>query len=95
MHRSFREKLLYMGVFRCRDCGARAVAPRRYLFYFESRNRCPLCGTEKLRKLNEPDNIDRMHRNLFTLLRPIFRARLFHCRFCRIQFYDVERSGGG
>lgn len=63
------------------------------MFYFAETTQCPLCGTERLRRLTERDGIDRMHHNLFSLVHPLFGIRLYHCRYCRIQFYDIEREG--
>ena len=58
------------------------------MFYFGSHTRCPVCGTGRLSRLGERDRIDRMHRTLFQFVRFPFGARLYHCRICRVQFYD-------
>ena len=78
-----------MGVFRCNLCGGRSTLPRRYLWYFGDSTRCPRCGTEKLKRLSAPDGIDHMIWNLFRPFR-FMGLRLYHCRFCRIQFYDTR-----
>jgi hypothetical protein len=62
------------------------------MFYFAKATRCPSCGTQRLRRLTVRDGIDSMHRNLFTFTHRLFGARLYHCRFCRIQFYDIPRG---
>jgi len=92
VHRSFKEKLLYLAVYKCRQCGQRTTRPREFMFYFAKVTRCPLCGTQRLRRLTVRDGIDRMHRNLFTYTHRLFGARLFHCRFCRVQFYDIPKG---
>jgi len=92
VHRTLKQRLTYMAVYRCRLCGRVSVRPRRFMFYFADRTRCPLCGTERLGRLAERDPIDRLHWNLFRLCPPLFRTRLYHCRYCRIQFYDVVRT---
>lgn len=85
-----------MAVYKCRECGARGIHPRWYLWYFDGPARCPLCGTEKLRRLAELDRIDPLIWNLYRPFAsfPSFAMHLCHCRFCRIQFYDRNRSGG-
>jgi hypothetical protein len=63
------------------------------MFYFARETRCPLCGTDKLTRLSRPDTIDRFHWNLFHLVHRFVDTRLYHCRYCRIQFYDLPRDG--
>jgi hypothetical protein len=65
------------------------------MFYFASETFCPFCGTHKLHRLAEPDRIDPLRWNLFSLARWIFRPHIYHCRYCRIQFYDIPRAGNG
>lgn len=81
-----------MAVFKCRLCDKRVERPRRFMFYFAAETRCPRCGTDRLSRLNAPDHIDQLHWNLFCLLRPLLNPRLYHCRYCRIQFYDLPRE---
>ncbi len=94
VHRTLQEKVYFMAVYQCKKCGTRATHPRGWMWYFARRNRCPRCGTERLKTLSQPDHIDRMSWNLF---RPFARLgpTLFHCRYCRIQFYDMVRTPRG
>jgi hypothetical protein len=92
VHRTFREKFTCIAVYHCRQCGTRHERQRPFMFYFAERTRCPLCGTERLSRLSRRDGIDPMHWNLFLPLRRICDVRLYHCRFCRIQFYDTLRG---
>jgi hypothetical protein len=40
-------------------------------------------------KLKHPDRIDRMHTGFLNFAEKIAgKGRLFHCRWCRLQFYD-------
>ncbi len=64
---------------------------RRYTYYLSERARCPLCGTYRLRALAERDRIDKMHRNPLNVVQGMLGAKLYHCRYCRIQFYDRRR----
>ena len=64
---------------------------RRYTFRKGPEARCPLCGTYRLRALAERDHIDRMYNSLVNLVLRIMGGRLYHCRYCRLQFYDRRR----
>jgi hypothetical protein len=88
IHRTLAERFFYMGVFECPQCKAVDRVARRYTYYLSKEARCPLCGTYKLRELKERDHIDRMHRNPVNLAQQLFGAHLYHCRYCRVQFYD-------
>lgn len=92
VHRTLGQKFVYMAVYRCRSCNALIYRPRLYMFYFAKETCCPLCGTKRLSRLAEPDGIDRMYWNLFSFLRRFVETRIYHCRFCRIQFYDRPRG---
>jgi hypothetical protein len=40
-------------------------------------------------KLKHPDRIDRMHTGFLNLVERLAgKGKLFHCRWCRLQFYD-------
>ena len=82
-----------MAVYRCSKCGEVKTRPRQFMFYFAEETRCPLCGTARLNRLAQPDGIDPMYWNLFQFVRRHFGVRLYHCRYCRIQFYDLPRNG--
>ena len=62
------------------------------MFYFSDRTNCPLCGTEKLKRLTKRDGIDRLYWNLFRIVCRVCDVHLYHCRYCRIQFYDILRA---
>ena len=57
---------------------------------------CPRCRTARLRILKKRDGIDTMYGN-FLLNR--WRVRrgdtLYHCIFCRLQFYDPRKPKAG
>jgi hypothetical protein len=95
VHRAFREKFIYLALYRCRKCGAVKPRPRRFMFYFQDGAACPLCGTSKLKRLTARDHIDPMRWNLYNWLRWIMDFQLYHCRYCRIQFYDRQHKKKG
>ena len=53
--------------------------------------RCPSCGGVKLNLRSDPDPIDRVTQTPSDRVRRLFIAdmQLYHCRVCRLQFYDI------
>jgi hypothetical protein len=48
-----------------------------------------MCGTYRVVRLKQPDKIDRHHGGFLNLLeRVLGHGRMFHCRWCRLQFFD-------
>src|SRR5262245_25711919 len=88
VHRTFVERLFYMGIFECAQCRAPDGFPRRYTVYLGTHSRCPLCGTYRLRPLAAKDHIDRMLMTPMNAWQKIRGGHLYHCRYCRVQFYD-------
>ncbi len=65
------------------------MAERTYMYHLGPVTRCHRCGTQRLVRLKERDHIDPMYHHPLSLLQRLFSgSRLFHCRFCRIQFWD-------
>ena len=80
-----------MGVFECPQCKEIKRVARRFTYYLGEEARCPLCGTYRLRVLAERDHIDRMLKNVVNMWERWMGGRIFHCRYCRVQFYDRRR----
>ena len=89
--RSFGERLHSSGVYLCGSCGHRATVSRLSVWSITRHARCPECHGERLRVLKWRDYIDRYNRNPFRLLCSLFKAPLYHCSSCRLQFYDPRR----
>lgn len=81
----------YLAVYRCPGCNATETAERRYRLHLGESCRCPKCGTYRVTKLKERDHIDKMHTGLLHLLEKLAGGNLYHCCFCRLQFYDRRR----
>lgn len=79
-----------MAVYECEQCKTRKPEPRWYALYLGDYPRCPRCGTYRLSRLVTRDRIDAMYRSIFSFAQGLFGARLYHCRYCRIQFYDMR-----
>ncbi len=88
VRRTFLDRLQYMAVYVCRDCHAILPVPRRYRRHFGRDVCCPICGTVRVAKLRGRDPIDPMAGGFLNFLEKLAGGRLFHCRFCRVQFYD-------
>jgi hypothetical protein len=81
-----------MAVYICPKCKREEFAPRRFRYHFGPACRCPLCGTYGVVRLRTPDRIDRKHSGFLNLLERISGGgRLFHCRWCRLQFFDRRK----
>jgi hypothetical protein len=92
VHRTFLERFNYMAIYECHICKRKEFAPRPFRYHLGPACRCPVCGTFKVVRLKERDRIDRFHTGfLHWLKRLAAGSRLFHCRWCRIQFYDSRK----
>ena len=89
VHRTFFERFSYMAIYECKDCEQEEFAPRRYRYHMGPEARCPICGSYRIAKLKHPDRIDKMHTGFLNWLeKQASHKTLFHCRWCRLQFYD-------
>src|SRR5215472_13002902 len=61
-------------------------------YRFGSQCCCPRCGTNFLTRLDNRDPIDRMDRSVWNALARFGGGKLYHCGFCRMQFYDRRRG---
>lgn len=91
VHRTFFERFSYLAIYECRDCENEEFIPRRYTYHFGENARCPKCGTYRVTKLRSLDKIDKMMPGLLNRVEKIAGGSLFHCCFCRIQFYDRRK----
>jgi hypothetical protein len=103
IHRTFAERIAYLAIYECRDCHEINHAPRRFRLHFGEFCRCPRCGTFRVVRLKKRDRIDPMDRGFLHLLERMAGGQIYHCRYCRVQFYDRRqlapdsdsRSNGG
>jgi len=61
---------------------------QKYRLHLGENCRCPKCGTYRVTKLKERDHIDKMHTGILHLFERFSGGSLYHCCFCRLQFYD-------
>lgn len=88
--RKLLERFGYSRAFRCKDCDARV----RVTIAAHSKNlkfaACPRCHTYDLSVLKRVDHIDSMVRSPRNFLQRILGGTLYHCWYCRLQFYDLR-----
>jgi len=80
-----------MGMYECRQCHTRKPEPRWYALYLGDYPRCPRCGTYRLTRLSSRDKIDKMLKGPINFMQYLWGADLYHCRYCRVQFYDIRK----
>jgi hypothetical protein len=91
VHRTFFERFSYLAIYECRDCENEEFIPRAYTYHFGENARCPKCGTFRITKLKSPDKIDKMRSGLLNSFEKMSGGILYHCCFCRIQFFDRRK----
>jgi hypothetical protein len=63
------------------------MASRLHLARFA---KCPKCRYQDITPLRRVDKIDKMRGGIFNCIHRLFGGRLYHCWFCRLQFYDFR-----
>ena len=91
VHRTFLERFSYLAIYKCRECENEEFVPRRYTFRLGGNARCPRCGTLRITKLRGLDKIDPMIPGMLNRLEKLAGGTLYHCSFCRLQFYDRRK----
>ena len=91
VHRTLMERLTYLAIYECKECHAEDNLPRAFQLHRGKSARCPRCGTYRLVRLKEPDRIDPMHTGPLNILERMAGGKLYHCRYCRVQFWDRRR----
>jgi hypothetical protein len=86
------ERFSYLAIYECRDCENEEFIPRRYTYHFGENARCPKCGTFRVTKLRGLDKIDKMASGLANWMEKLAGGCLYHCCFCRVQFYDRRKQ---
>jgi cytoskeletal protein CcmA (bactofilin family) len=52
---------------------------------------CPHCGNQDLTVLPERDHIEKFYNGPISRLQGLCGAKLYHCVYCRLQFYDARK----
>jgi len=84
------ERFGYSKAYRCKDCDARV----RVTIASQSKNlkfaACPKCHSYELTAPKRIDKIDKLVRSPRSFFQRIMGGTLYHCWYCRLQFYDVR-----
>lgn len=94
MHRSrrrFFESIFFSAAYRCEECRFRVRVPRLTGWKNKRYVSCPRCGGFTLSVLSRRDYVDAISKNPLRFILGKLKARLYHCRACRLQFHDVRR----
>ncbi len=91
-HRSGFEKLFYRAVYRCANCSAKQKEPLQTVSPLTRYAHCPRCGNPSPVVRSRPDKIDRMIHGPLRLLHRLLGGTLYHCIYCRLQFYDLRKK---
>jgi len=91
VHRTLMERFAYLAIYECKTCHIEYPLPHAYQLHFGKSARCPKCGTYRITRLKVRDKIDPMYSGLLNILELLAHGRLYHCRYCRIQFWDRRR----
>jgi len=91
VHRSLWERFNYVAVYACKACDTEDRLPRAHQLHRGKVARCPKCGTYRLSRLKERDHIDAMQTGVLNMMELLAGGKLFHCRYCRLQFRDRRR----
>ena len=84
-----------MAIYECAKCESEECAPHPFRYHLGPACRCPVCGTYRVVRLRKRDHIDRLRGGFLNLLeRLVGGGKLYHCRWCRMQFYDRRKTVG-
>ncbi len=89
-HRRAIEKLIFSQTFRCKDCNWRKRDSYLRTGLLEEYASCPRCGNLAPDRRSKPDKVDSMLHTPLRFLYKIVGGKLYHCVFCRLQFYDTR-----
>jgi hypothetical protein len=81
------QRLAYRKIYLCPCGNSRTVEPRPL---YSAVARCPKCSGTQLRRRSKRDGIDPLLRNPFRMAQMLLGGTLYHCEYCRIQFYDLR-----
>ena len=87
-HRRGPERFIFSHTFRCRDCSYRVRESHLQTGLFGKFAECPRCGNIAPDKRKKPDRVDSMLHSPLRFLHWLMGGQLYHCVFCRLQFYD-------
>jgi len=91
-HRKWYQRFKYKQLLQCRKCGNEAQTLREFTLKPTAIVQCPQCHTLKVSRRIAPDKIDPVIKSFWSIVQGLLGGRLYHCNYCRIQFYDLRHS---
>jgi hypothetical protein len=91
-HRKWYQRFVYKQLLQCRKCGVDAQVPREFTLKPTALVQCPRCHTHKVSRRIAPDKIDPVIKSFSSVVQGLLGGRLYHCNYCRIQFYDLRHT---
>jgi hypothetical protein len=91
-HRKWYQRFVYKQVLQCRKCGVEDQTPREFTLKPTAVVQCPRCHTHKVSRRIAPDKIDPVIKSFWSVVQGLLGGRLYHCNYCRIQFYDLRHT---
>ncbi len=88
--RTLIQKVFAQAVFSCPKCHKKNFYHRPFLHKLSLHSQCPQCGTPNVSKLRSIDRVDRLNKNPLRAIIGLLGAPLYHCTFCRLQFWDLR-----
>jgi hypothetical protein len=87
VHRTCLQRFSWLAAYHCPECRQEEFVPR-FTYRRGDQCCCPRCGNTRLTTLRERDRIDKMESGLSNFFARLRGGQLYHCCFCRLQFYD-------
>ncbi len=84
------ERFRYLESYRCDSCSVRYHVTLSSRMQLARYAKCPKCRYQDISHLKRVDKIDKMRGGIFNLFHRIMGGKLYHCWFCRLQFYDFR-----
>ncbi len=89
-HRRGLEKLIFSQAYRCKGCQYRKCESYLSTGILDKYASCPRCGNPVPDRRSRRDRVDSMLHTPLRMLHWMMGGKLYHCVFCRLQFYDVR-----
>ena len=89
-HRRGIEKLIFSQAYRCKGCNHRKCESYLMTGLFDKYACCPRCGNPVPDRRSRRDKVDSMLHTPLRMLHWMLGGKLYHCVFCRLQFYDIR-----
>lgn len=88
--RSTFDRLRYLEAYRCPGCGARYHVTMWSRLKLARWAKCPKCRYQGIKAKRRIDPIDSMRGGILNFVHKIMGGQLYHCWYCRLQFYDLR-----